>query len=318
MHTGKEIESLDDYRNRYALYKCDPDLQAAHAAFPWIVTWDDHEVDNNYAGAVSERQDPIETFRVRRGNAYRAYYEHMPLGRASLPRGPALALYRRLGYGRLAQFHVLDGRQYRTDQPCGDGRKPLCAEAWAEAATMLGAEQERWLFDGLAESPAGWNVLANQTLIAQLASGTGEQRTFSMDNWNGYPAARRRLMDFLGQRRPSNPVAITGDIHSNWVADLKRDFDDPQSATVGAEFVGTSISSGGDGADLSDFGRQAMRDNPHVRFFNGQRGYVSCDLTRGLFRANYRVVEYVSQPDAPIKNRAVFVVEDGRPGAVAG
>lgn len=315
-HTYSEIESLDDYRNRYALYQSDPDLQAAHAAFPWIVTWDDHEVDNNYAGAISERGDPVEAFLRRRASAYQAYYEHLPLRRGSLPRGPDLPLSRRLAFGELADFHVLDGRQYRSDQACGDGVKARCPEAEAPERTMLGAAQEAWLQAGLDRSRARWNVLANQTVIAQLDSAPGDERQFSMDNWNGYPAARRRLLEFLARRRPANPVVITGDIHSNWVADLKTDFDDPRSPTVAAEFVGTSISSGGDGADLTAFGERGLAENPHIKFFNGQRGYVRCEVTPERWRADYRVVEFVTQPHAPIKTRAGFVVENGRPGVV--
>ena len=158
-HTGGENELLDEYRNRYALYRGDPDLQAAHAAFPWVVTWDDHEVDNNYANAVSEEEGlPAELFLRRRAAAYQAYYEHMPLRRSSLPAGPDLQLYRAFDWGDLASVHVLDTRQYRTDQPCGDGRG-ACDGMFDPAATPLGEAQERWLLDGLDGSAARWNVV---------------------------------------------------------------------------------------------------------------------------------------------------------------
>ncbi|HEX3157585.1 MAG TPA: alkaline phosphatase D family protein, partial [Gemmatimonadaceae bacterium] len=161
-HTGPEIMSLGDYRDRYALYKTDPDLQAAHAAFPWTVTTDDHEVDNNYAGEISERYDAPQLFLQRRAAAYQAYYEHMPLRRSSMPKGPDLPLYRRLGFGDLLELNVLDTRQYRTDQPCGDSVTPHCAESLSPDATILGAAQERWLLDGLGASAARWNLLGNQ------------------------------------------------------------------------------------------------------------------------------------------------------------
>jgi alkaline phosphatase D len=315
IHNGPEPVTLVDYRNRYALYKSDPDLRQAHAVFPWIVTWDDHEVDNNYANDIDQDGSPPEVFLARRAQAYQAYYEHMPLRRSTLPRGPKMQLYRRLRYGDLAEFSVLDTRQYRNDQPCGDGSKPPCPAALDPRATILGAEQERWLRDSLAQSRARWNVIAQQVMIAPFDSGPGPEQRFSMDKWSGYVAARNRLLGFLGERRPSNPVVITGDIHSNWVADLKADFDRPNSAVVGTEFVGTSISSGGDGIDMRPETERQMAENPHIKFFNGQRGYVRCNLTPGRWQTDYRILAAVSQPGAPISTRASFVVENGKPGA---
>ncbi len=315
MHTYEEIESLVDYRNRYALYKGDPDFQAIHAAAPFVVTWDDHEVDNNYAGLISERDDPVEAFMRRRQAAYQAYYEHMPLRRAQLPDASGMRLYRGLSYGQLAGFSVLDTRQHRTDQPCGDESGPRCPAVFDEAATLLGAEQESWLFGRLDRSTAHWNIIPQQIMVAPVDRRAGDEERYSMDQWSGYDAARNRLVEFLGSRRPSNPVILTGDIHSNWVNDIKRDFDDPSSANVATELVVTSISSGGDGVDQGASTAGVLDENPFVRFYNGQRGYVTCELTPDALTAHYRVVPYVSQPDAPITTRASFRVESGRPGA---
>ena len=315
-HTGDEIELIDDYRNRYALYRSDPDLQAAHAAFPWVVTWDDHEVDNNYANDVSEEEGlPAELFLRRRAAAYQAYYEHMPLRRASLPNGSDLQLYRAFAWGDLAAFHVLDTRQHRTDQPCGDGRVPACDGVFDPAATLLGERQERWLMDGLDRSAARWNVMPQQVMMATVDRMPGDEEAYGMDVWSGYEAVRRRLMEFLATRRPANPVVLTGDIHSNWVADLKVDYRDPDAPVVGTEFVGTSISSGGDGSDIRDGTAAMLAENPWVAFFNAQRGYVRCELTPGRCQADYQVLEYVTRRGSPIATRASFVVEDGRPGA---
>jgi alkaline phosphatase D len=315
-HTGDEIELLGDYRNRYALYKMDPDLQAAHARFPFIVTWDDHEVDNNYAADVSEEEGfPAELFLRRRAEAYQAYFEHMPLRRAALPTGPRMQLYRQFAYGDLASFFVLDTRQYRTDQPCGDRSGPSCDGVTAADATMLGEVQERWLVDGLDRSSSRWNVLAQQVMMARVDRTPGADERISMDQWSGYEAPRRRLMEFLARRRPANPVVLTGDIHTNWVNDLKVDYADEAAPVVGTEFVGTSISSGGDGSDVRD-GTAGMRsENPWVRFFNSQRGYVRCAITQQTWTADYRVLEYVTHQGSPISTRASFVVEAGRPGA---
>jgi alkaline phosphatase D len=316
-HNSPEIISLEDYRNRYALYKSDPNLKLAHAAFPWIVTWDDHEVDNNYAGGVPEDNQSRRAFLERRARAYQAYYEHMPLRRASLPRGPDMRLYRRLRFGDLAEFNALDTRQYRSDQPCGDGNKPPCPEALNPRATMMGAEQERWLFNNLARSEALWNVIAQQVMIAKWDAAPGAEQRLSMDKWNAYPAALNRLLNYLRERKPSNPVVITGDIHSNWVADIKADFNDPASAVVATEFVGTSISSGGDGMDMRPEVEGQMGENPHIKFFNGQRGYVRCDLNPKRWQTDFRIVASVTKPDEPISTRASFVVENGKPGTVS-
>ncbi|MBD2502545.1 alkaline phosphatase D family protein [Anabaena azotica] len=315
-HIGPEIITLADYRNRYALYRTDANLQAAHANFPWAVTWDDHEVDNDYANFIPEDDQSREAFERRRANAYQAYYEHMPLRLSSLPKQASMLLYRRLTFGDLAQFNILDTRQYRTDQPCGDGFKPRCDAALDAKATMTGARQEAWLFRGLEKSSARWNVIAQQTMLAQFDFDPRPGiPVFNMDQWDGYVAARQRLLNFLEQRQPSNPVVITGDIHSSWVHDLKVDFNNPLSATVGTEFVGTSITSDFPTASIATV-QAALTDNPHTKFFNATyRGYVRCQLTRELWQSDYRAVSSILEEKATINTLASFVVENGQPGA---
>jgi alkaline phosphatase D len=315
-HIGREIVSVDDYRNRYALYRSDPDLQAAHAMFPWIVTWDDHEFDNNCAGDVSEETNvKAAEFLKRRANAYKAYYEHMPLRRSALPRGPMMQLHRNVTYGRLAQFSVLDTRQYRTDQPCGDHNKPLCDGVFDPKASLLGGIQEKWLCDGLAASPAQWNILAQQVMMARVDRTPGDAVAYSMDQWAGYEVGRKRLLQYLADHKVSNPVVLTGDIHTNWVNDLKVDFDDENSPTIATEFVGTSISSGGDGAEKREDTEGVLAENPFVKFYNAERGYVRCELTPKRWQTDFRVVPIVSKPDSPCITRASYVVEEGKTGA---
>jgi alkaline phosphatase D len=224
-------------------------------------------------------------------------------------------LYRRLRFGDLAEFSVLDTRQYRTDQPCGDGNKPQCAEALALEQTMLGAQQERWFLSGLDQSKARWNVITQQVMMAKVDRMAGSEQRFAMDQWSGYEESRNRILDYLHRRRVSNPVVITGDIHTNWVADLKLKWSDPGSPTVGTEFVGTSITSGGDGSDTLPAVEAYLPENPHVHFYNNQRGYVRCVVTPERWQSDYQVVPYVSKPGAPVQTRASFVVENGRPGA---
>jgi alkaline phosphatase D len=317
-HNSSEILTLNDYRNRHALYKADTDLQEAHALFPWIVTWDDHEVENNYADDISEIDTEPDQDRAiflqRRAVAYQAYYEHMPLRPFSRPVGPDMQLYRRLTFGNLATFNVLDTRQYRTDQPCGDGNRERCPAVFDSQATILGQAQEDWLYEGLSSSQTQWNILAQQVPIAQRDVRPGEERRFSMDKWDGYLADRDALIAFLAERRPSNPVALAGDVHSNWAMDLKADFDNPESATVGSEFVCTSISSGGDGADTNPTVQAYLPENPHIKFYNGQRGYVRCTVTPNLWTTDYLVMSNVTTQFGTISNRASFIVESGRPG----
>ncbi len=314
-HVGPELMTVDDYRNRYAQYRTDPSLQTAHAQYPWIVVWDDHEVDNNYAGFFQENNAPLEAFAIRRANGYKAYYEHMPLRRSSVPRGTSLQLYRPFQYGTLANIFMLDTRQFRTDQPCGDNVQSPCPGMLDPKATMLGRDQEKWLMRGLDRSPTAWNLLGQQVMISRLDRVAGPAKQYSMDKWDGYEVARQRLLDFLGTRKPRNPVTLAGDIHCNWVNDLHLDFDNPKSPIVATEFVGTSVTSTGDGADQKPGYQEAASENPWVRFYNDQRGYVMCDIKPAQMRTDFKVLEYVTRQGSPIQTRSSFIVEDGRAGA---
>ena len=315
-HVGGELRTLDDYRARHAQYRLDPLLRGMHGVCPWAVTWDDHELDNNYAAATSEEQgvDPVD-FLIRRANAYQAYYEAMPLRPRSLPQGPDMRLYRRFSIGRLAELCVLDTRQYRSDQPNDDRKSPLNQACWDPRASLLGRAQRGWLQRTLTTSPATWNVLAQQVMMGVVDRKSGPPEEFSMDQWSGYLHERRALLDFLATRRVANPVVLTGDIHSNWVNDLRSDdrkFDAPAIAT---EFVGTSISSGGNAAPVPPEVEKLLAENPQVRFHTQQRGYVACELTPGEWRSDYVAVEEVARPGGKVATAATFVVEAGRPGA---
>ncbi len=313
-HSGPEIVTLSDYRNRHAQYRSDADLRAAHQAVPWVVTWDDHEVENNYADEIPEDdQDPV-LFRERRAAAYQAYYEHMPLRLSSVPSGPDMRLYRRIGYGDLAAFNVLDTRQYRSDQAAGDGLKPPSAEQADPARTLTGAEQERWLLNGFARTQARWNVLAQQVFFAQLDFTPGDAESYNMDAWDGYLGSRDRVQAALQRFGVPNPVVLTGDVHANWANDLLADWSDPESAVIGSEFVGTSITSGGNGSDERADTDAVLAENPHIKFFNNLRGYVRCRVTPEEWRADYRVLPFVSEPGAAVSTRASFVIQDGLPG----
>ncbi|WP_423800427.1 alkaline phosphatase D family protein [Neobacillus sp. SAB-20_R2A] len=312
-HQGDEIITLEDYRNRYTQYRSDEHLRAAHAAFPWVVTWDDHEVENNYANITPEKGQSVEAFIKRRAAAYQAYYEHMPLRRSQLPQEGGMQLYRDFAYGDLANFFVLDTRQYRDDQANGDGSKAHTPESLDPKRTLLGAQQEQWLFDNLGNSKSHWNVLAQQIFFAQRKSASTPPK-FSMDSWDGYPAQRQRVTDFIAGKNMHNVIVLTGDVHASWASNLTTDYNNPDAPIFGAEFVGTSITSGGNGSDLRADTAKTLADNPHIKFFNNYRGYVRCQVTPEQWRTDYRVVPFVTELGADISTRASFVYEKDENG----
>jgi alkaline phosphatase D len=311
-----EATTLARYRAIHALYKTDLDLQRVHARFPFVVTWDDHEVENDYTGLISENDDPVSYFRRRRAAAYQAFYEHLPLRRRFLQDG---RLHRRLQYGDLATFHVLDGRQYRSDQPCGDGETERCDAALDPVKTMLGRRQESWLGRGLAASRTKWNVLAQQVLMAELNHQRSPGQTtkvFWNDGWDGYPLARQRLLRQLRTAQVANPVVITGDWHSTFVNDVLHDFDRPGSRVLATEFVTPAITSNGDGPVYGPYYGPFIPYNPHIRFFEGDRkGYFRVDLNHRRWATDLRFVERVGAPGAAVETHRSWVVEAGRPGA---
>ncbi|KRV49105.1 alkaline phosphatase [Wenjunlia vitaminophila] len=302
-----ETLTLPQYRLRHSLVGSDPDLIAARASAPFVAVVDDHDVQDNWAGTTEPTRATRENFLRRRAAALRAFYEHMPLRRSSLPRAYDMALYRRLDFGSLATVFVLDERQFRSPLDIGARDDP--------ARTMLGAAQERWLLDGLGRSRATWNVLANQVQMFQLDRLTdpGLQQ-LNPDTWDGYAAARSRLLTGITERRVANPVVMTGDAHVNLASDLRVDFQDPDSPVVASEFVGTSVTSGRDGSDMTEGGREWLAANPHLKFFNNQRGYLRCRVTPTEWTTDYLVVDRVTVPGGTTSLRRSFVIEAGRTG----
>lgn len=341
--SGGAVSTLDGYRQRYAQYKTDPLLQAAHAACPWVVIWDDHEVENDYAGAQGERLQA--GFAVRRAAAYQAWWEHMPLPRSLRPSGPialltagggaAATIHGRLDWGTLARLLWIDERQFRDPQLCprparGGGSNTValrdCPGLVRESArTLLGAAQERWLAEGWSLAHP-WNLLAQQTLMARFtreavteralpgADAAALQGRYWTDGWDGYPWARQRLLSVLAERRVPGAVVLGGDVHANYVADLRLDPDDAASPLVATEFCGTSISSRGSAQSTVD---AALRFNPHIHYGRSQeRGYMRFVLTRERLEADLRVVAQPADPASAVASAARFGVEAGKAGAV--
>lgn len=317
-HHKPEPQSLADYRDRHALYKGDADLQKSHASAPWIVTWDDHEVDNDYANDRPE--DLLPDFLARRAAAYKAFYEHMPLRRSVLLAGNGMRIYGRLDWGGLAAFHVLDDRQYRSHQVCPKPMRggsnlvgPACTERLDPALTMLGAAQEQWLDESLGAARASWNLIVQQTLFVPAGRVTPKDGLVHWtDGWDGYPAARQRLLRSIERRRASNPLILGGDLHAAFAAQVHSRPEDPASPVLATELVTTSISSQGFGAQWT---QNLMRANPHILYADGAtRGYMTLELNRSHAEARQRGVTTVKKPEAGISTVKSFTVESGRAG----
>lgn len=322
-HLNPEPFDVAGYRIRYATYKMDPLLQAAHAAAPWVVTWDDHEVANDYAGALDEHNgDPV-AFLARRAAAYQVYWEHLPLRAAARPSGPDARLYRTLDWGTLAQFQVIDDRQFRGTRACqppellAEHRDYLvgvldCPQRHDTSRTMLGDVQERWLLDALGKTRAQWNFLAQQTLMtpfAMIDPRHPEQGAVvhPADRWEGYPAARDRIFRRWAEAKTPNPVVLSGDIHAFTATDIHH----PDAAPVAAEFVGGSITS----LNNHPGWREEAKANPGVRFAENEvRGYARVDLGGKGSEVLFRGLADARNPDSAVSTIARFEVESGRAG----
>jgi alkaline phosphatase D len=313
-YRGGEPETLADYRNRYGIYKGDAALQAAHAACPWVVTWDDHEVDNNYAGLLPQDDVRRARFRARRDAAYQAWYEHQPV-RLDW-QGPGTPIYRSLTYGDLARIYTLDTRQYRSDQPCG-GTSDIgapCPDVDDPQATLLGAEQEAWLFDELGASSVTWDVLAQQIVFAFTRFSAGDVELFNLDQWDGYRVNRRRVIDAFAEHDIANPILLCGDVHTSVVADIQADPEDYDSPVVASEFGGVSITSTFP-EDVADLAVAALRDSPDIKYFDPtRRGYLVCELTPERCTADFSLLETTQRPVSAVAETSSWVVEAGRPG----
>lgn len=327
-HEGGKLRTLDQYRARYAQYKSDPALQAAHAACPWLVTWDDHEVENDHAREHSATLSGV-PFQLLRAAAYQAAWEHQPWPQAWRPNGAAMRIHTRCDWGRLARFHLLDGRQYRDAQAClkpgrtGGGGTVDAADCPAlrdPQRSLLGTAQERWLAEGW-DPARPWNLLAQQTLMARASTrpvahadqDRPEPGRYRTDGWDGYAACRSRVLQAMVDRGVPNAVVLGGDIHAHAVADLHVDFDRPGVRPVASEFVGTSIASRGPSTAYAD----ALRaNNPHIRHLRAdQRGTIGFTLDAKRLEARLWAIDQPDEVDSPRSLQAAFVVESGRPGA---
>lgn len=316
LHNSEEVVSIEEYRNRYALYKSDPLLRAAHAMCPWIVIWDDHEVENNYAGLVPEDADSADAptpdeFARRRADAYQAWWEHMPV-RMSPPIDGDLTIYRQFSWGSLIDMVALDGRQYRDDQACGDAvlqTTPACDEADDEERSMLGTVQEQWVVDTLGERSAIWNVIANQTVMTDIRLG---EAVLNFDQWDGYAPSRDRIITGLVDKGVDNLIVLTGDIHLAGVGHVTTSAD-PETVRA-VEFVTTSISSSGNVPAGSEALFIALPTIVDAEIQH--RGYTLHTVTAATWTAEYRIVDDVAVEGSSVTPWKTFRVAAGTPEAV--
>ena len=313
-YVGREPYTLGDYRIRYAQETMDADLQAARAAHPWFCTYDDHEVDNNWVSQFDQDGTDPALFLLRRRQAMQAWYEHMPVRRASFPQADgAVEFRRRADYGDLMRGHFLNTRLYRSDQPCGDNFKPACPGVSAVDAAILGVAQERWLGEGLSESRQRWQLIAQQVMVCPLDRREHDEPDplYNMDSWAGYQRPRTRLFDQFAAHKPGNVVVVTGDEHQNFAQDLIH-----HDRVVASEYVATSITSGGDGHDVRPGSEKLKAGNPCLKWTNDRRGYMVSEVTPEAWTGHFRTVDAVTEKGLPIKTAARWAVEAGRPGLV--
>lgn len=299
------VDKLNEYRLRYAQHHTDPNLVKARAVAPLVAVFDDHELANNWWGHGSHWPD------TRKQSAFQAFWENMPLPKAMKPSGPAIPLYRRLDWGTLATFYMMDTRQYRWKQAPGGS----CKEITRSDRTLTGAAQERWLLDQFGKQTARWNLLGQQVFYAQRdTDGRTGTCDVSTDSWDGYRASRNRITKGWIDRKLRNPVVLTGDVHKHWANNLRLNYFDHSSPLVGAELVTSSITSGGDGANTVPGG---LKNNPHLGYIGNHRGYVRVTATASELTGEFMKVSSVTQHDpAKVKltvNRK-YVVRNGVPG----
>jgi alkaline phosphatase D len=324
--TGGWVTTLEGYRQRYALHKSDLDLQAMHAAAPWLITWDDHEVQNDYAGTQQGNSGiPVDDFLARRRAAYQAFYEHMPVRRRDFEalirkQNNNVKIFGSHQFGQLATLYLLDTRQYRDPQVCNPSHKiggsrvdPNTCAIWNDPQrTFLGSQQENWLRGAFGASTTQWNIIGQQSLLGQRNFNTQGGVTYSNDGWDGYPLARQRLIDSMIQSNLRNPVVMSGDIHQNWVGHILSDFHVPTRASVGVEFCGTSITS------LVNMSQekvdQVLRVNPHFIFANTEyRGYGVAEFNTQGLRTTLRAIADATDPLSSVRTLAEFGVESDKP-----
>ena len=322
-HVGGVPQTLDEYRARHAQYKGDADLRASHAAHPWMMTWDDHEVVNDYANDRDNKFSDPAVFLRRRAAAYQAYFEHMPVRVGPDAANPAnMRIHDRMAWGQLADIWTLDNRQYRSYHACpdplkGGGRVVMgCNELTDPQRTMLGMEQERWITQGMNGSQAAWKIVAQGTQMSSTGLGTPMGRSAFTDGWDGYPLARERFLQNIGDAKLQDVLVLGGDVHMNVAANLRIKPNEEQSPVVASEFTTTSITSRGMGETLATQIRSNNPDIAHLR--PDERGFTLLHITPDSVQSEFKTTANPVKMDAVFSAQARFTVQRGVAGVVKG
>lgn len=312
--------TLTDYRLHHASYKLDPNLQASHAAHPWLLVWDDHEVLNDYAGLTEPGGLDHAAFVKLRAAAYQAYFEHLPVSPTRSPVAATMRMHDRYEWGQLAELWTLDTRQFRSSHVCQGWRGPSngrmllnCPAANGAERTMFGPEQEDWLSDGLASSTRNWKFILQSTQIspAGLRLPFGEKLLYG-DGWDAFPAARARLMEAIAQPRVPGVVCLGGDVHRHVAANLRHQPQDRRSPVVASEVVTSSVTSRGLSELLTQWLKASNPDVLHMR--SDERGYVQLDVTPDQIQVDFKGTATPVKADARLHSQARFVIEHATPG----
>lgn len=309
LHDGPMIFSLDDYRRRYTLTRRDEDLQAAHASAAFLCSFDDHELVNNWVGDVDQAETPAEVFRLRRQAAMQAWYEFMPVRADALPVNGVSGPYRQYRFGRLLDARMLNTRNWRTDQPCGDKYGSFCPEVNRKDAEVLGRQQEEWLVKGLKADPARWNALLQQIMVMDLDRARAETKTINTDSWAAYAVPRDRLLD--GLKGVPNLVVLTGDEHQHFAGEVRKTGEAPEAPARAIEFVTTSISSGSDGPGERKEHAAFLSRNPGLKYIRDERGYSLMTVTPDGWTADLKVVDTIRRTGGKVSTAASWRVPTG-------
>lgn len=311
---------VDEYRIHHASYKLDADLRACHAAHPWLLIWDDHDAINDYAGDFARSIPDRDTFLRVRTAAYRAYFEHLPISPRRAPIGSRMAMQEHYQWGSLAEFWALDGRQFRSRPVCRDsqhsfmGGKLLwgCDQVHAPQRSILGADQEAWLAQGLASSMSTWKFIVQPTQVAPGAIRTPLGALVYGDGWDAFPAARERLMEMIAQPRVADVVCLSGDVHRHVAANLRWRPSDQASPVIASEIAVTSIATPGLSELITSWMKSTNPDLLHAR--SDERGYALLDITPERITCEFRGTRHPVRPTSTLHTQARYVIDRGAPG----
>ena len=322
-----DVQKLREYRQKYRLYQSDPDLQAMHAAHPFISVWDDHEIEENHAGRnPSSKADHDEEtgggrprripYRQRRNNAYHAFFEAMPRKRRS---GDANRIFGRAQLGSLVDLFALDCRQYRDPQPCDDRLAAPCPDQNTPGRKLLGNRQKRWLLDGLDNSDATWKLLGSSIML--MGFNNAPTVSFNVDGWDGYGAERREVIEHIQDRGIDNVASLVGDVHTFFAGRITETGSGENGTDTAVEYVGGSITTPSVGGTIGLpeeqfdlFAQNISNSSEHIDYANFEkRGYAVLEARPDELLVDFRAVDQITERGGSVSTLARFRTPAGSP-----